>query len=215
MPEVSTPPGLPEVSPEEDMDAAKQTLKTIQDQKEELRQNGELIKQLVQALDAKSVMAAEKVMLPKEKMEPTQKTMEKCNVYDGKGAVADTIVKLPSYQNIIQNQKEKPNRTGEATTKAAERICEFDSADNEVIEWDVVDNEVVDCDAGEEFNDLCCSPCAEEEWLPSQCCNDDGRNCRTSKQLLSGFPPGCQDSQPDLFDAIYMKNLDVVMVEAY
>ena len=79
--EVSTPPGLPEVSPEEDTDAAKQTLKTIQDQKEELRQNGELIKQLVQALDAKSVMAAERVMLPgKDKMEPTQKTMEKCNV---------------------------------------------------------------------------------------------------------------------------------------
>ena len=113
---------------------------------------------------------------------PTQKTMEKCNAYDGKSAVGDTAVKLPSYQNIIQNQKEKPNRTGEAIAEAAERICDFNSTDNEVIDWDVVDNEVVDCDAGEEFNDLCCSPCAEEEWLPSQCCDNDIRNCRTNKQ---------------------------------
>ena len=97
--------------------------------------------------------------------------MEKCNVSDGKGAVVDTTVKLPSYQNIIQNQKEKPSWTGEATSEAAWSICDPDLEDDEVIEWDV--------DKG--LEDICCSPCAEEEWLPSQCCNNDVRNCRTSK----------------------------------
>ena len=37
LPDVSTPPGLPEVSPEKDTDEAKQMLQTIQDLKEEIK----------------------------------------------------------------------------------------------------------------------------------------------------------------------------------
>ena len=149
-PEVSTPPGLPEASPEEDAvrverncsklrtvsaarttflsadspevvegaDATQQMLQTVQDQKEELRRNGEVTKRLAQAINAEFVMAceesvmapegqtAETVMLQKEKVKPIPKMKEKCIVKDGEVTVAAASVADPSYRDIIQNQKE-------------------------------------------------------------------------------------------------------------
>ena len=54
--------------------------------------------------------------------------MEKCNAYDDKSAVDDTAVTLPSYQNIIQNQKEKPSQ------------CDLIASDAIRVEAPTVDN---------------------------------------------------------------------------
>ena len=91
---------------------------------------------------------------------------------DGQVTVAAAIVAEPSYRDMIQNQKEEPSWTGEATSEEVWSICDPDSEDDEVI----------NCDVDDEFESLCCSPCAEEEWLPSKCCEDDVRKCRQSKQ---------------------------------
>ena len=158
-------------------DVAEQMLQTIQDQKEELRRNGEAIKRLAQAINDAKLMfhedqIAEMVMLQKEKMKPIPKMKEKCTVKAGEVTVAAASVADPSYRDIIQNQKEEPSWTGEATSEEDWSICDPDPEDDEVI----------DCDVGDEFEGLCCSPCAEEEWLPSKCCEDDVRKCRPSKQ---------------------------------
>ena len=174
-PEVSTPPGLPEASPEEDAvraarncsklrtlsearttflsadspevvegaDTAEQLLQTIQDQQEELRRNGEVIKRLAQAINAEFVMAreesvmppegptAETVTLQKEKMKPIPKKKEKCIVKDCQVAVTlRCSAAEPSYRDIIQNQKDEPSRTGEATSEAVWSICDPDSEDD-------------------------------------------------------------------------------------
>ena len=106
---------------------------------------------------------AETVTLQKEKMKPIPKMKEKCTVKDGEVTVAAASVADPSYRDIIQNQKEEPSWTGEATSEEVWSICDPDSEDDEVSS----------CDVDDELEGLCCSPCAEEDWLPSKCCEDD------------------------------------------
>ena len=51
-------------------------------------------------------------------MKPIPKEKVKCNVKDGKVAVARAASAAePSYRDMIQNQKEEPSWTGEATSE--------------------------------------------------------------------------------------------------